>query len=133
MHTVNAAGLAGVGFLAIGALLSVPDLGHFNTFYALIMGPILWIVGCALMVAWAIGRVGLAGTGGSKTYGERPAGREQSQSVKPQETSQAAAAACHKNVVAGHCGTDFLVPLAIWLMLVSFIGTIVLLLGYGLP
>ncbi len=72
MHTVNLAAFAGVGFLAIGAMLSVSDLALFDTPYASIMGPISWIVGCTLMIAWAIGRVGLAVTHGSEISGEPP-------------------------------------------------------------
>ncbi len=72
MHTINLAALTGVGFLVIGAMLSVSDPALFDTPYALIMGPISWIVGCALMIAWAIGRVGLAVTHGSEISGEPP-------------------------------------------------------------
>ncbi len=66
MQTVNVAGLAGTGLLVNGAMLSVSDLSLFDTPYALIMGPISWIVGCALMVAWAVGRVALAVGHGSE-------------------------------------------------------------------
>lgn len=60
MHTVNLAAFIGVGFLAIGAMFCVTDLMLFDNSYVLLMGPILWIVGCALMVAWAVGRVALS-------------------------------------------------------------------------
>ena len=59
MHTVNIAAFAGVGFLAIGAIFSVSDLALSRTSFELMAGPIFWIVGCALMVAWAVGRVAL--------------------------------------------------------------------------
>jgi hypothetical protein len=60
MRVVNVTGFAGVGFLAIGAMSSISDLAPFHTSYGLLAGPLFWTVGCALMVAWAIGRVGLA-------------------------------------------------------------------------
>jgi hypothetical protein len=66
MHTVNLAAFSGVGFLVVGAMLSVSDLALFDTPYALLIGPISWIVGCALMVAWAVGRVAVAVGHGSE-------------------------------------------------------------------
>ncbi len=92
MHTADVAAFAGLGFLAIGAMLSVSDLALFDTPYALIMGPISWIFGCALMVAWAAGRVGLAVDHQSETPDQRPpAAREPSVARGPGESSKAAA------------------------------------------
>lgn len=54
MHTVNILAIVGVGFLAVGAMFCVTDLMLFDNSYVLLLGPILWIVGCALMVAWAV-------------------------------------------------------------------------------
>jgi hypothetical protein len=60
MHTANIAAFAGVGFLAIGAIFSVSDVALSRTSFELMIGPVLWIVGCALMVAWAVGRIALS-------------------------------------------------------------------------
>lgn len=60
MRSVNIPAYVGVGFLATGAVFSVKDLMLFDSSYVLLAGPMLWIVGSALMVAWAVGRVALA-------------------------------------------------------------------------
>lgn len=130
MHTVNVAAFAGVGFLVIGAMLSVSDLALFDTPYALIIGPISWMVGCALMVAWAIGRVGLAVTRGSDISDEpRSALREEAPPDKRRATSEAVAADSHTRAAAGHFVADFLAPLTIWLIVLWFLAALVLLLG----
>lgn len=126
MHTTNIAALAGVGFLAMGTILSVSDLGLARTSFALLTGPVLWTVGCALMVAWAMGRVGLAvrRSSGISDQSESGQGKE---GTEP----KAAASGSHKRAVAGQVVADFLVPLAIWLMLLSIVAVLVLLLGHG--
>jgi hypothetical protein len=83
MRIANATALAGIGCLAVGAMLSMSDLALFDTLYALIIGPILWIVGCAFMVAWAVGRAAPAVTRTSK---EKPLPHEQ---ATPPETAAA--------------------------------------------
>jgi hypothetical protein len=60
MNTLNAAGFAGIGLLVMGAIFSRLDLTPSRTALELMIGPVLWIAGCALMIAWAIGRVDLA-------------------------------------------------------------------------
>ena len=72
MHTVNVLPIIGVGFLAIGAMFCVTDLMLFENSYVLLMGPILWIVGCALMVAWAGGRVALSMDRDWETHPQKP-------------------------------------------------------------
>ncbi len=131
MHTVNIPAFAGVGFLAVGAMFSIADLALFDTAYALVIGPISWIVGCALMVAWAIGRVGLAVTRGSDVSNEPPSvlRQETAPPKRPAKSEAAAAGFSHTRAVVGQIVVDFIAPLAIWLMLLSFIGVIVLLLG----
>ena len=118
MHTANIAAFAGVGFLAIGTIFSVSDLSLSRTSFELMIGPVLWIVGCALMVAWAIGRVGLAVRRGSgiSDQSESGQGKEETEPKRPIR-SEAAASGSHKRTVAGQVVADFLVPLAIWLML----------------
>jgi len=132
MHTANIAAFAGVGFLAIGTIFSVSDLSLSRTSFELMIGPVLWILGCALMVAWAIGRVGLAVTrsSGISDQSESGQGKEGTEPKQPIR-SEAAASGSHKRAVAGQVVADFLVPLAIWLMLLSIVAVLVLLLGYG--
>jgi hypothetical protein len=131
MHIVNVTGFAGVGLLAIGAMSSVSDLAPFHTSYGLLAGPLFWIVGCALMVAWAIGRVGLALRHSSHISEESPSAlREETMPHQPTK-SEAAALGSRRGAVAGQVVADFLVPLAIWFIVLSFMATIVLLLGSG--
>ncbi len=59
MHTVNVLPIIGVGFLAIGAMFCVTDLMLFDNSYVPLMGPISWIVGCAVMIAWALERLAI--------------------------------------------------------------------------
>jgi hypothetical protein len=133
MHNINLAALAGIGFLAIGAIFLLPDPILFRASYGMMVGPIFWIVGCALMVAWAIWRVSLAVTRNSDISDEPPSARKEGTPLHKQPTeSEADAAASHRSVAAGRVVADFLAPLAIWLLLLSMIATIVLLLGYRL-
>lgn len=71
MHNVNVLAIIGVGFLAIGAIFCVMDLMLFDNSSVLLIGPLLWIVGCALMVAWAVGRVALSMDRDSETPPQR--------------------------------------------------------------
>jgi hypothetical protein len=119
MHTADTTAFAGIGFLATGAIFSISDVALSRTSFELMAGPMLWIVGCALMVAWAIGRVGLAPT----------VEKEPSVKLPAQPSSKAAAAG--SGTKTGKIAAEFLAPLAIWLMLLSFLAVIVLLLGYG--
>lgn len=66
MHTVNVLPIIGVGFLAIGAMLCVTDLMMFDNSYVPLMGPILWIVGCTVMIAWALERLAIVVNRGSE-------------------------------------------------------------------
>jgi len=132
MHTVNVAAFARIGFLVLGEIFSVSDLTLSRTPFELMIGPVLWIVGCALMVAWAIGRVGLA----VRRSSDVPDGSESGPATGETEPnlttkSEAAASGSHRRAVAGKAIADFLVPIAIWVMLLSIMATIVLLLGYG--
>ena len=129
MHTADTTAFAGIGFLAIGAIFSISDVVLSRTSFELMAGPMLWIVGCALMVAWAVGRIGLAARGPDISD---EALREETSPPKGRAKSGAAATDSNTNAVAGHFVADFLGPLTIWLMLLSFLAVIVLLLGYGL-
>ena len=132
MHTANIAAFAGIGFLAIGTIFSLSDLSLSRTSFELMIGPALWIVGCALMVAWAIGRVGLAARRSSDILDQSESGQGKEETEPKRSTkSEAAATGSHKRAVAGQVVADFLVPLAIWLMLLSIVAVLVLLLGYG--
>jgi len=133
MHTANIAAFAGVGFLAIGTVFSVSGLSLSRTSFELMIGPVLWIVGCALMVAWAIGRVGLAVRRSSdfSDQSESGQGKKEAEPKLPAK-SEAAASGSHQRAVEGRVVADFVVPFAIWLMLLSIVATIILLLGYGL-
>jgi hypothetical protein len=132
MHTANIAAFAGIGFLAIGTIFSVSDLSLSRTSFELMIGPVLWIVGCAFMVAWAVGRVSLPVKRSSGIFDQSKSGQEK-EGTEPKRSirSEAAASGSHKRAVAGQVVTDFLVPLAIWLMLLSIVAVLVLLLGYG--
>ena len=130
MHTTNVLAIVGVGFLAIGAIFSVSDLTLSCTSFELMAGPIFWIVGCALMVAWAIGRVGHATRHRADTSDAPPLTRkEEIPPHKPRATSEAAAAGCHRKAVTGRVVADFLAPLAMWLVVLWFLAAITLLLG----
>lgn len=129
MQTINIAGFAGVGFLAIGTIFSVSDLALSRTSFELMIGPVLWIVGCAMMVAWAIGRVGVAVTHGSDISDEPPSVLRETLPQTQPAKSGTAAADSHTKAAAGRVVADFLDPLVIWLILLSIIATIVLLLG----
>ena len=132
MHNINLAAFAGIGFLAIGAIFLLPDPTLFRTSYGMMVAPIFWIVGCALMVAWAIGRVSLAVTRNSDISHEPPSTREEGTPPHKQATkSEANAADSRRRAAAGRVIADFVAPLAIWLLLLSIIATIVLLLGCG--
>jgi hypothetical protein len=63
MHTADTTAFTGIGFLTIGTIFSISDVALSRTSFELMAGPMLWIAGCALMVAWAIGRIGLAARG----------------------------------------------------------------------
>jgi hypothetical protein len=128
MHTADTTAFAGIGFLAIGAIFSISDVALSRTSFELMIGPMLWIVGCALMVAWAIGRIGLAARG-SDISDEASALREETLPPKGRAKSGPSATDSHTKGVAGHFVADFLAPLTIWLMLLSFLAVIVLLLG----
>ena len=119
MHTADTTALAGIGFLAIGAVFSRSDVALSRTSFELMVGPMLWIVGCALMVAWAIGRVSLAPS------------VEKEPSVKLPTQGSSNVAGGSSDTKTGKIAAEFLAPLAIWLMLLSFLAVIVLLLGYG--
>jgi hypothetical protein len=88
MHTINIAAIMGIGFLMIGAMLSVSDIALSDTPYALMLGPIFWIVGCAFMVAWAVARVAVAVDHGSEAQ------------KRQDRTSRAAAAGSDTKAVA---------------------------------
>ena len=130
MHTANIAAFAGVGFLAIGTILSLSDLGLARTSFELLIGPVLWIVGCALMVAWAIARIGLAVKRNSDISDESELGQAK-EATKANRTTkpEAVASGSGKRAVAGKAVADILVPVAIWLMLMSLVAALVLLLG----
>jgi hypothetical protein len=111
---------------------SISDLAPFHTSYGLLAGPLFWIVGCALMVAWTIGRVGLAVRHSSHISEESPSAPRKEETTPQRPTqSEAAASGSHRKALAGQVVADFLVPLAIWLIVLSFMTTIVLLLGSG--
>jgi hypothetical protein len=130
MHNVNLAAFAGIGFLAIGAIFLLPDPTLFHTSYGMMAGPIFWIVGCALMVAWAIGRVALALTRNSDiTHGPRSAPKEGAALARQPIKSEADPIRSHTRAAAGRVIADFVAPLAIWFLFLSIIATIVLLLG----
>jgi hypothetical protein len=130
MHNVNLAAFAGIGFLAIGAIFLLPDPTLFHTSYGMMAGPIFWIVGCALMVAWAIGRVALALTRNSDITHEPRSGPKEGAALARQPIkSEADPIRSHTRAAAGRVIADFVAPLAIWLLFLSIIATIVLLLG----
>ena len=130
MHNINLAAFAGIGFLAIGAIFLLPDPTLFHTSYGRMAGPIFWIVGCALMVAWAIERVALAVTRSSDiTHEPRSAGKEGAPLARQPIKSEADPIGSHRRAAAGRVIADFVAPLAIWLLFLSIIATIVLLLG----
>lgn len=132
MHNINLAAFAGIGFLAIGAIFLLPDPTLFHTSYGMMAGPIFWIVGCALMVAWAVGRVALAVTRNSDITAEPGSARKGGPPLPKQpKKSEADPMGSHRRAAAGRVIADFVAPLAIWLLLLSIIATIVLLLGYG--
>lgn len=132
MHTANIAAFAGVGFLALGTILSVSDLGLAHTSFELLIGPVLWIIGCALMVAWAIARIGLAVKRKPDNSDESESGQAKEATVANRTTKpEAAASGSDRRAVAGKAVADFLVPVAIWLMFLSFVAALVLLLGNG--
>jgi len=130
MHNVNLAAFAGIGFLAIGAIFLLPDPTLFHTSYGMMAAPIFWIVGCALMVAWAIGRVALALTRNSDITHEPRSGPKEGAALARQPIkSEADPIRSHTRAAAGRVIADFVAPLAIWLLFLSIIATIVLLLG----
>jgi len=100
MHLADVTAFAGVGFLAIGAMFSTIDITPFDT-YGSMGGPILWIVGCALMVAWAIGRVDLALNHSldTSTQGPLASRHETSARLHKEPRSEAAAASSDTRAV----------------------------------
>ena len=130
MHNINLAAFAGIGFLAIGAISLLPDPTLFHTSYGMMAGPIFWIVGCALMVAWAIGHVALALTRNSDITHEPRSTRKEGAPLARQPIKSAAdPIGSQRRAAAGRVIADFVAPLAIWLLFLSIMATIVLLLG----
>lgn len=130
MHNFNLAAFAGIGFLAIGAIFLL-DPTVFHRSYGMMVGPIFWIVGCALMVAWAVERVALAVTCNSDITDEPRSARQGGIPLPKQPTKSEDPMGSHTRAAAGRVIADFIAPLAIWLLLLWIIATIVLLLGWG--
>jgi hypothetical protein len=55
MRGCHAIGLVGVGLLIAGFVFLTKDPKLFDQWYEWIVGPFLWMMGCSLMIAWALG------------------------------------------------------------------------------
>lgn len=54
MRHSDATGVVGVGLLITGLIL----FKLFDRWYHGVLGPFFWMMGCVLMITWALGRVG---------------------------------------------------------------------------
>jgi hypothetical protein len=56
MRSCHAIGLVGVGLVIAGwVFLTKDDPKLFAQWYEWVVGPFLWMMGCSLIVAWALG------------------------------------------------------------------------------
>ena len=73
MRGTAIAGIVGGGLFIVGIVFGVRDPKLFDHWYDWVLGPLFWIAGCTLMIAWVFGRFHMPETARLKRISKSPA------------------------------------------------------------